>query len=188
MKHVARHRTGPPVAVLLAVLASAVVVAAAVVVTGLIGDPASEATPRYATPDEPAVSPEDPLAVPDTPDGLDMLRDFDAARSQAWAEGDAAALTALYTEGSTTGERDVAMLSRYVDRGLRVEGLRTQVLSAEMRRATPVRRVLVVTDRVAGGEVTDGASSRALPDDAATTHRTTWRLVEGRWLLARVGG
>jgi len=174
------------VVALVAVLASVVVVAAAVVVTGVVSSSRSDAVPRYTTPSEPAVSPEDPLAVPDAPDGLDMLRDFDASRSRAWAEGDPEALRALYTEGSAAGREDVAMLESYVDRGLRVSDLRTQVLSAELRRATPVRRVLRVTDRLVGGRVTDGGISRPLPTDAATTHRMTWRLVDGEWLLARV--
>ncbi|MCH1867469.1 hypothetical protein [Nocardioides sp. CFH 31398] len=186
MRHAARRRTGPPVVALLAVLASAVLVAAAVVVTGVVSSSTSEAVPRYASADAPVASPEDPLDVPRGPDGLDMLRAFDEARSRAWAEGDPAALERLYAPGSAAGAADVAMLTRYAERGLRVEGLRTQVLSAEVRRATPVRRVLAVTDRVVGGAVTDGQTSEALPVDAATTHRMTWRLVDGDWLLTSV--
>ena len=47
-----------------------------------------------------------------------------------------AALAALYTAGSAAGRRDRAMLDRYVARGLRVEGLRMQVLAGSVRSRT----------------------------------------------------
>ncbi len=52
-------------------------------------------------------------------DPLAVLRQWDRRRARAWAQGDPEALATLYVPGSTAGERDLARLRRYVDRGLR---------------------------------------------------------------------
>ena len=49
-------------------------------------------------------------------------------RSRAYARGDGAALADLYVAGSRTGAADRAVLRGYRERGLRVTGMRTQVL------------------------------------------------------------
>ena len=64
------------------------------------------------------------------PHALQVLRVWDAARSRAFARGDGAALADLYVAGSRTGAADRAVLLGYRERGLRVTGMRTQVLSA----------------------------------------------------------
>ena len=56
------------------------------------------------------------------------------------------------------------MLAAYAARGLRVTGLRTQVLDASLRSWAPGRVTLEVTDRVVGAH----AVGRGRPDPAAT--------------------
>ena len=80
---------------------------------------------------------------------LSRLRAWDARRAAAWASADRAALRALYVPGSVAGRRDVAMLDAWTARGLRVRGLRMQVLAARVRVHRDARVVLRVTDRVA---------------------------------------
>ncbi len=84
-----------------------------------------------------------------TPFALGVLRAWDARRSQAFARGDEAALAGLYTPGSRTGAADRAVLRGYRERGLRVIGMRTQVLAATVLRETDRRLVLMVTDVLA---------------------------------------
>lgn len=119
---------------------------------------------------------------------LAVLRDWDRARSRAWARGDPRALARLYVPGSAAGRRDLAMLRAWSGRGLRVEGMRTQVLAVELRTRTARRLVLVVTDRLTGAvAVSDGAGAlarRALPRDGPTTRRLVFRRLAGRWLLS----
>ncbi|MDQ6527084.1 hypothetical protein RB608_25950 [Nocardioides sp. LHD-245] len=117
---------------------------------------------------------------------LAVLRDWDRARSRAWAEGEVAALRALYVPGSAAGERDVGMLRAWLRRGLRVEGLEMQVLAVELRRRTDHRIVLVVTDRLAAAvAVRPGPGMpTALPRDGPTTRRLAFVRDGSRWLLA----
>ena len=86
------------------------------------------------------------------------------------------------------GERDVRLLRRYADRGLRVEGLRTQVLAWSVVARRPDRLVLRVTDRLVGGVAvrSDGSTRARLPADRPTERRLTLVRREGRWLMARV--
>ena len=117
-----------------------------------------------------------------------VLERWDAARSAAWDRGSVGALRRLYLPGSAAGRRDVGLLRRYADRGLRVAGLRTQVLSWSVVSSRRDRLVLLVTDRVVGGvAVRPGAATRArLPADRPTQRRLTLVRREGRWLMARV--
>lgn len=111
---------------------------------------------------------------------LAVLRDWDRARADAWAAGDADALRRLYVRGSGAGRADVAMLRRWSGRGVRVEGMTMQVLAVELRARTARRVVLVVTDRLVGAR----AGGVALPRDQATTRELVFRSVDGAWLLA----
>lgn len=113
---------------------------------------------------------------------LAVLRQWDQARAAAWERGDPAALRSLYVPGSRAGKADVAMLSRWRERGLRVRGMRTQVLAAAVRVRGPDRVVLVVTDRLVGAVAVPGGEP--LPRDQPTTRRLELRRVGGRWLLA----
>src|SRR5688500_1040554 len=74
-------------------------------------------------------------AIGSTP--RDTLAAWDSRRAEAWATGDVGALRELYVAGSRTGRADIRMLSAYVDRGLHVEGLTTQVLAWEVVDETP---------------------------------------------------
>ena len=112
-----------------------------------------------------------------------MLREWDQRRAAAWASGDLAALRSLYVPRSTAGERDAARLSRWLDQGLRVRRLETQVLKVRVlaERRDAVR--LAVTDRIARAETSSGLR---LPGDAASTWRITMRRVGGEWKVAAV--
>lgn len=115
-----------------------------------------------------------------------LLRVWDARRAAAWASGDRAGLEALYVPGSAAGRRDLAMLTGYLRRGLRVEGMATQVLALRVVRRTSHRLVLLVTDRVVGATVADAVRRIALPRDAATTRRSVLQRLDGHWLVAQV--
>lgn len=114
-----------------------------------------------------------------------VLRAWDEARAQAWAEGSAPELRRLYADGA--GDRDVGLLRRYLARGLTVHGLRVQVLALDVLRHRPGEWRLRVTDRVASGAVVDRSGvRRPLPRDGATTREV--RIVRGAgvWRVAEV--
>ena len=124
-------------------------------------------------------------------DAVALLRSWDERRAAAWSTGDPRALAALYRPGSRTGARDVAMLRRWVARGLVVRDLAVQMHHARVVGRAPGRWVLEVVDRVAGGRAVptglgdDGAVR--LPQDGWTAHRVT--LVEDPgegWLVAEI--
>ncbi len=116
------------------------------------------------------------------PAPADILHAWDGRRAEAWAAGDVAGLRSLYTTGSVAGHRDAARLRAWSERGLRVRGLRMQLLRVDVRARTPRRLVLDVIDRVAGGVAVPGRV--ALPRDAATRHLVTLRRVAGEWLVS----
>ena len=125
------------------------------------------------------------IGVVDAVGSLAVLRDWDRARAAAWEDGDPAALRDLYARGSAAGRADVAMLRRWTDRGLRVEGMSMQVLAVELRLRTDRRLVLVVTDRLVGAVAVGAAGRRAdLPRDGATRRRLEFRRAGADWLLA----
>lgn len=128
------------------------------------------------------VAPE-PLRTP-----VEVVHDWDTQRSAAWAEGDVEALAGLYVPGAAVGRDDAAMLSVYVARGLRVQGLETQLLAVDEIRSDEDEMVLEVTDRVHAGTVTgaDVGVERALPRDAVSVRRLTFRVYEGAWRVVRV--
>lgn len=113
-----------------------------------------------------------------------ILHDWDVRRSAAWASGDVAALRSLYVPGSAAGRSDVAMLRAWHARGMRVSGMRMQLLSVSVRSASERRLVLDVVDRVAGGVVRPVGG--ALPVDRPTSHTVVLRRVEGEWRMVAV--
>jgi hypothetical protein len=117
-----------------------------------------------------------------------VLARWDRDRSMAWARGSPGELRRLYLPGSSAGQRDVGLLRRYADRGLRVEGLRTQVLAWSVLARQPDRLVLQVTDRLVGGVAVraDGSARARLPVDRPTERLLTLVRREGRWLMTRV--
>lgn len=124
------------------------------------------------------------LALALAPTPAHVLHAWDDRRAAAWAAADPAALAGLYTPGSAAGTRDVAMLRAWSARGLRVEGLRMQLLAVDVRRRTPERLVLAVTDRLVGAVAEPGGLP--LPRDRASRHVVTMRWVEGEWRVSSV--
>jgi hypothetical protein len=120
------------------------------------------------------------------PPPVEALRAWDAERAAAWASGDPHRLTSLYTPGSVAGRHDRAMLEAWVDRGLVVRGLRTQLLSVRELAHTPSTWTLQVTDRLVGGVVVGRGARRPLPRDEATTRTVRLRWVDGAWRVAAV--
>lgn len=116
----------------------------------------------------------------------EVVAEWDARRSAAWAQGDVAALRELYTATSPTGRADAQMLAAYVDRGLRVDGLATQVLALEVLDEGAEELTVRVTDRVVGGVVTGDGTSTPLPRDRPTTRTLALRRVDGVWLVVSV--
>jgi len=166
-------------AVLIAVL---VTVALASVVTTFVGLRRDAAPELVRVPDRtrPAAEPR-PEA-----EAAAVLAAWDAERAEAWASGDVRRLRALYSPRSVAGEHDVAMLRRWLDRGLTVGGLRTQVLSLREVSRTPDRWVLTVTDRVLGAVAVGEHGAVALPSDEATTRSVTLGRRGGRWVVESV--
>jgi hypothetical protein len=140
---------------------------------------------RGAKPDR-AVAPERRMEADGRVAALGVLRAWDVRRAAAWAAGDGAALAALYTDGSAAGRRDRAMLGRYVARGLRVRGMRMQVLAGKVRSRTAGRIVLVVTDRLAHAVAVRRGTRVVLPRDRATRRTVVLRRVTGEWRVAQV--
>lgn len=128
-----------------------------------------------------------PVAGPadDRTGPLAVLRAWDRDRADAWRHGDVAALRRLYVPGSAAGRADRAMLSSYLDRGLRVRGLRMQVASADVQYADDDRIVLRLTERLAAtATVTGVAGDLRLPGDGWSRRRVVlvddgerWRVV-----------
>ena len=99
----------------------------------------------------------------------DVLRRWDRARGRAFAEGDVDALRSLYAAGSAAGTSDVRLLRAYLRRGLRVEGMRMQLLSLEVLHEEPTRLRLLVTDRLTGSVAVGRGTRVRLPEDQAST-------------------
>lgn len=115
-----------------------------------------------------------------------VLRAWDKGRSRAYASGDVEGLARLYAPRSGAGRADVRLLRSYLDRGLRVTGLRVQVLSLQVLSHHRHRWTLRVTDRVAGGVAVGGGRRWSLPRDRASTSRVVLRRGAGGWRVAAV--
>jgi hypothetical protein len=102
-------------------------VACALVVATLVvghGRPEGVGRADVRLPAAPAAASQRPV-----PDPAGVLAGWDERRADAWARADAGALADLYAPGSRSGAADVRLLRAYARRGLRVEGLTTQVLA-----------------------------------------------------------
>lgn len=119
---------------------------------------------------------------------VDRLRGWDQRRAEAWASGDVAALRSLYTARSETGRVDRRMLRAWVGRGLRVEGMRMQLVAVRVRESSPERAVLLVTDRLVGGVAVGRGVRVALPRDRVSLRTVTLNRVAGEWLVDSVVG
>lgn len=133
-----------------------------------------------AGPVTPSADDEEPPRTP-----AQVLREWDAARATAWGAGDVEALRKLYADGSRVGRRDAAMLQQYVDRGLVVEDLTTQLLAVDEVELRDDRWILEVTDRVHAGTVVGEGVRRGLPRDQASRRRLTLVRDGSGWRVAR---
>ncbi len=176
----------PPLRVTLAVAAVIVVGVVALVITGLLRSAPGEEDRSSPTPAGAFPRVARSVTVTEAVASLAVLRDWDRARSRAWAHGDVLALRRIYLAGSRAGQRDVGMLSRWVERGLRVRRMTMQVLTIELRVRTERRIVLDVTDRLADAAAVPvgGGRPTALPRDGLTTRRLAFRLTRVGWVLA----
>lgn len=160
------------------------VLAVAVLLAGVTGLLVQRAVPASGPPSRPVAM---PVSAPtgEAVEAAAVLREWDAARAAAWADGSVPALRRLYVGGA--GERDVGLLRDYHRRGLTVDGLRMQVLGLEVLRHEPGEWRLRVTDRVARGTVTDGhGRRRPLPRDQATTRKVVLARGDDGWRVSEV--
>ncbi|WP_299932541.1 hypothetical protein [uncultured Nocardioides sp.] len=164
----------------LTAVACALVVATLVVV---VARPDPPPRPRF---DAGSSDPPAPAARPARAGPAAVLAAWDERRSAAWAEGDVAALEELYVDGSGAGAADVRLLRDYRRRGLRVEGLATQVLALRVDARSSERLELVVTDRVVGAEAVGAGEPVALPVARPSTRRVVLVREDGSWLVAEV--
>lgn len=119
-------------------------------------------------------------------DGLAVLAAWDRRRAAAWAGGDPAALRALYTRDSRAGRRDRAALAAYADRGLRVVGLRSQLLAGRVVDRARGRLVLRITDRLARATAVGAKTRVVLPAAVPRRREIVLRRSTGRWRVASV--
>lgn len=117
-----------------------------------------------------------------------VLRTWDRARADAFASGDVAALRQLYVRRSPAGVADVTLLRRYLRRGMRVEGMRMQLLQVDVLDQSPRRISLRVTDRVTGTVAVGDGCRTELPTDRASTRVVVLRRATGtaRWQMVSV--
>lgn len=123
-------------------------------------------------------------AIASIDEGVGILHGWDRSRARAYADGDASALRRLYVEGSRTGRRDVAILKRYAQRGLRIRGLANQLLGVRTLHESQDRLVLEVTDRLVGGVAVGRGHRLALPGDQVSRRRVVLRLIDETWRVA----
>jgi hypothetical protein len=118
----------------------------------------------------------------------EILGAWDRARARAFAAGDLAALRRLYRPGSTAGTADLRLLRAYRSRGLRIEGIRMQLLGVEVLREGRHRLRLRVTDRLAAAVAVGDRLRVPLPRDTATTRVVELRRESagGRWQVSEV--
>lgn len=168
------------------VLVVAFVLTTLAVLVGLVagGPPEVGGVPPHVSIEAPDTRAERPR--PEEVRALAVLHRWDVRRARAWARADPTALVRLYAPGSLTGRRDVAMLRRWRSRGLRVRGLRMQVLTARVRLLSRDRVVLVVTDRVVGANAVGSAGATPLPRDRASRHVIALVLRQGEWRVSEV--
>jgi hypothetical protein len=116
----------------------------------------------------------------------DVLHEWDGRRAAAFARGDEVALRRLYVPGSTAGTSDVALLRAYDERGLRVRGMRMQLLAVRVLARGPRTWRLEVTDRLVGAVAVTHGRRYPLPRDRASTRVVELRLLGDRWRVASV--
>jgi hypothetical protein len=153
----------------------------AVVTVGVVG----VATASHRAPRHEALAATPAAATPATR-ARAVLRAWDHSRAAAWALADPDTLARLYLPASAAGRRDVAMLTAYRDRGLRVTGMTRQVVRLRVSVVTPRRLEVVVTDRLVEARVVGARVRSAVPDGHLATRRIRLARIGGRWRVAEV--
>ena len=172
---------------LLLVLVLAVLTTAATLVVAVSGEDPDAPVPRLAA--ARADLSDDAAAGAGREDpAVRVLHAWDVRRARAWAAGDARALRRLYVRGSRAGRADVAMLHAWLARGLRVRGMRMQVVAATVRGRGEARVVLEVTDRLVGATTVAAGRRVPLPRDVPSRHTVVLVRVAGQWLVRAVRG
>ena len=146
----------------------------------VLGPGAAPAAGPVAAPASSSVTP------PETAEArmVRLLAAWDSARAAAYHRGSVTDLQALYRPGSAAGAADVTLLRGYLARGLRVEGMRMQLLAVEAVQARPGRVAARVTDRLSGSAVVAGERRVALPRDRATSRRVVLvRSGDSAWVV-----
>jgi hypothetical protein len=162
--------------VLVGLVALVALVASLALVALRLGAVATRGTPTGGPRAEP---------VSATTDALLVLRDWDERRADAYAAGSTDRLRDLYVPGA--GTADLRMLRDYRSRGLRVVGMRTQLLSVAVLERHPARWTVRVTDRLDGAVAVHGDQRTPLPHDTSSIHLLTLvRSAAGRWRVAGV--
>ena len=118
---------------------------------------------------------------------VDVLRGWDLSRAHAYAHGDAEALRSLYVAGSVAGTTDVRLLRSYAGRGLRVEGMKMQILAVDVLAHSQSRWRIRVTDRLFRAVAVGNGARVVLPRDQASTRVVAMLLRAGAWRVASVG-
>lgn len=93
------------------------------------------------------------------PDWSEVLDELDAARAQAFADGDAGALTGVYAPGSPGLAADRALVSAVVEAGQTARGVRHTVRSVQEQERTDATARLRVVDVLDAYELVDSAGA-----------------------------
>lgn len=110
-----------------------------------------------------------------------VLAAIDVVRAEAWERSDPDLLTSLYAPGA--GDADVARLTAWDDRGVRLSGVRMVRSSCSARDGSTA----VVVERL-GPTVAHlpGGAQRLLPADDWSRRTVTVGRVDGRWRIVQV--
>jgi hypothetical protein len=129
-----------------------------------------------------------PVTEPGAGRWLRVLNRLDDQRATAFARGDPHLLEAVYAARSAALDADRATLAAYRSRGLRLIGVRMQVLALRVVSTSQRRVVLHVVDRLDRVSAVDGAGLRTvLPADRPSAHRMVLAQRAGGWRVAAVG-
>lgn len=112
-----------------------------------------------------------------------VLEGLDVQRQVAFAQGNPAALAAVYAHGSSAGAADLRVLEGYRERGVRVVGARLERRSCE---ALGERRVRTVERLGPAVAVLSDGTRRPLPRDHWDDRDVRLVVEEGRWRIAAV--
>jgi hypothetical protein len=116
-----------------------------------------------------------------------VLRRLSDARAAAWRQGEPRLLRSVYEPSTRPLLRDQAMLRQYVDRGLRVRGVRLAFRAVQVVHLDPRTAVLAVTDQLGRAVAVTGAGRRIeLPRDRPSRQTLVLHRNRHQWRVAEV--